>query len=150
MKLNKIILSAFVFMGLAVSSSVMAKHSHGAKNMYRLLLSDRAAEFVDLTESQREQIKAIAKAEKALVKSFKAEHKENRQAMKEMVQAPTFDEQGFRDALAVNQAQRTELAVTKAKNKNKVWNLLTEEQQQKVVELKDKIRKKMKKRRNKV
>lgn len=129
----KMLVSAAVLSIAALSSSVvMAKPHKESFNMYRMLLSERGISRLDLTKVQQDKIKSIADAEKAALKAFKERNPNTRADVKALVHAEVFDEVAFRQMLAKQQSERTELAVMKAKNKNAVWNTLTTEQQEKL------------------
>lgn len=146
MKLKTFVLLGAVLVGTLSTTAVMAK-PHQGMNVYRILLSEKGSERLDLTLSQQNQIKTIAESEKQALATYKEKGKETKQALQSLVKAPSFDEIAFRQALTEGQHVRTEVAVLKAKNKNRIWNLLTAEQQSKLEKIKEKMRKKMKMRR---
>lgn len=140
----KLLLSAAVISIAAFASTALEAKPHNAgMNIYRMLLSERAVERLDLTVTQQEKIKTIAESEKAAMEAFKKAHPNKRGEIKALVHAEIFDETAFRQAFAKGQSERVEMAVLKAKNKNAVWNTLTSEQQ-------DKFEKMMKKRKAKM
>ncbi|WP_372766530.1 Spy/CpxP family protein refolding chaperone [Pseudoalteromonas sp.] len=140
----KLLLSAAVISIAAFASTVLEAKPHKAGlNIYRMLLSERAVERLDLTVTQQEKIKTIAESEKAAIEVFKKAHPNKRDEIKALVHAETFDESAFRQVFAKGHSERVEMAVLKAKNKNAVWNTLTSEQQ-------DKFEKMMKKRKAKM
>lgn len=132
----KMLVTAAVLSIVAFTSSVAsAKSTKEGFNMYRILLSERGISRLDLTKVQQEKIKNIADAEKAALKVFKERNAGARGDVKALIHAETFDEVAFRQLLAKQQSDRTELAVMKAKNKNAVWNTLTAEQQEKLTKV---------------
>ena len=146
MKAKAILLISVISITAMVGTMAHAKMRKGDVNSYRMLLSERGVKKLDLTVAQQTEIKSIAESEKAAMLSFKEEIKKDKAEMKALIQAETFDEIAFRQALTEGQSERTEIAVLKAKNKHKVWNILTVEQREKLENLKQKMRNKMKKR----
>lgn len=149
MNLKLLISSAVIAVAVFSSTAVLAKGHKSGVNMYRMLLSERAAEKLDLTSVQQAKIKEIAESEKAAIELFKKTKPNKRDEVKAIVHAETFDEVAFRQAFVAGQNDRLELAVLKAKNKNAVWNTLTAEQQEKLEQMIKKRKAKMAKKREK-
>ncbi len=93
------------------------------------------AEVLDLTDDQQAQIKEIFDSEREAMGPYLEQLKQGREAINEAVCNPTFDEVQVR-ALATRQAEiKVELTVAKARAKNKIFVLLTPEQQEKAKKL---------------
>jgi protein CpxP len=143
MNLKLLISAAVISIAALASTTLEAKPHNAGMNIYRMLLSERAVERLDLTATQQEKIKTIAASEKAAMEAFKKAHPNKRDEIKALVHAEIFDETAFRQAFAKGQSERVEMAVLKAKNKNAVWNMLTSEQQEKFEKMMKKRKAKM-------
>jgi len=87
---------------------------------------------LDLTDAQKEQIKAIHEAEKAKVEPFVNQLKEAHKAMREATANGQFNESAIR-AIAANQTQaQIELAVSHARVQSAIYQVLTAEQKAKL------------------
>jgi protein CpxP len=128
------------------SLSVIAKPGMSPE---RMLLSDRAKSFLSLTDAQQSQIKSIIEQQKSALEQYKEAGKETRQQTKALIHSETFDEQAFRDFFLSNQDSKLEISVIKARGKHQIWNILDEDQQEKLQKMmkyrKNKMRKKLSK-----
>ncbi|HOL73289.1 MAG TPA: Spy/CpxP family protein refolding chaperone [Bryobacteraceae bacterium] len=97
---------------------------------------ERLAEFLNLTDQQLEQARAIWETARAEEDQLETEAGKIRQQIQELIKAPTaeFDSQIQALLTAYAEAEAQELAI-KARAMNRFWNLLTPEQQQKASEL---------------
>ena len=91
---------------------------------------------LNLTESQREQIKAVMDAHKGEFDAQMQKAGPAHKAMNDAVMAETFNEAAVRQAAADVAAADADGAVLRAKVFSEVWALLTPEQQTKARELK--------------
>ena len=111
--------------------SIQHKMKHKLKKMAR---------FLDLSDDQKLQVKAIF----AEAKENKMALKENRLAYKEqrklLISAPTFDESAFVSLQQQYQAMFSEAALNKAKVQHAIYQVLTEEQRDKLNKAKGKRR----------
>ena len=88
----------------------------------------RLADVLGLTTAQRDQIRAIWKAEAGNIVPLRQELAQNRRQLVGLLQNGTFDEQAVR-AIAQKQAStRTELIVTQARLVSEISAVLTPEQ----------------------
>ena len=71
MNVKLLISSIVIAVAVFSSTAVLAKGHKSGVNMYRMLLSERAAEKLDLTATQQAKIKSIAESEKAVIELFK-------------------------------------------------------------------------------
>jgi len=140
MKLSNVFLIAALSVASLSSLSVVAKPGMSPE---RMLLSDRAKEYLSLTDAQQSQIKSIIEQQKSALEQYKEAGKETHLQHKALIHSETFDEQAFRDLLLSNQDRKIEVSVIKARGKNQIWNTLDEEQQAK-------LHKMMKHRKNKM
>ena len=100
---------------------------------------------LSLSDQQQAQIKAIKQANKTENEALKGSMKAFKMAEKSLIQAKVFDEQAY---LALrNHYQQTfaQIALSKAKTKHAVFNVLTPEQQEKWMKIMKKRKKKSKK-----
>lgn len=143
MKLSNVFFIAALSVASLSSLSVVAKPGMSPE---RMLLSERAKAHLSLTDAQQSQIKSIIEQQKSALAQYKVAGKETRQQHKALIQSETFDEQAFRDLLVSNQDRKIEISVIKARSKNQIWNVLDEEQQEKMQKMmkhrKNKMRKK--------
>ena len=86
---------------------------------------------LDLTETQREQVKAAMESHKAEFEAQAGQDAAARQALHAAVTAETFDEAAIRQKSADVAAVEADGAVLRAKVHAEVWALLTPEQQAK-------------------
>ncbi len=87
------------------------------------------AAVLELTDEQRSQIQQILTAEKQRNEPLREELRQGREAMRLATEGGVFDEDRVR-TLATEQAQaRVEMAVAHARMKNRIFALLTPEQQ---------------------
>ena len=142
MKLSQFVLIAALGASALFSSASFAKPDH---NLSRFLQSERAAKKLDLSQAQQDQIAALQTLSKAELAPFKEAMKDNRTAVKAIVQAEQFDEAAFRSAMQGNQSEQLEIAVIRARYNNQVWNVLSTEQQEKLSKMVKRKHKKMKK-----
>lgn len=140
MKLSNVFLIAALSVASLSSLSVIAKPGMSPE---RMLLSDRAKAHLSLTDAQQSQIKSIIEQQKSALEQYKEAGKETHKQHKALIQSETFDEQAFRDLLISNQDRKVEVSVIKGRGKNQIWNILDEEQQ-------EKMQKMMKHRKNKM
>ncbi|MGE0885686.1 MAG: Spy/CpxP family protein refolding chaperone [Blastocatellales bacterium] len=88
--------------------------------------------FLDLTDAQKEQVKAIHEAEKAKVEPLLTQLREAHTAMREATANGQFNEEQIR-AIAAKQSQaQVELAVSHARVQAQIYQLLTAEQRAKL------------------
>ncbi|SFD02794.1 Spy/CpxP family protein refolding chaperone [Pseudoalteromonas denitrificans] len=129
MKLTNIILIAVLSV---VSLTANAKRGMSNEHM---LLSERAAEYLSLTQDQQSQIKSVFEQQKSALEQYKEVGKEMHQQRKELIHNTSFDEHEFRDLITNHQDTKLEIAVIKARGKNQIWNLLNEDQQEKLTKI---------------
>jgi protein CpxP len=146
MKFSNVFLIAALSVASLSSLSVIAKPGMSPE---RMLLSDRAKSFLSLTDAQQSQIKSIIEQQKSALEQYKEAGKETRQQTKALIHSETFDEQAFRDFFLSNQDSKLEISVIKARGKHQIWNILDEDQQEKLQKMmkyrKNKMRKKLSK-----
>jgi Spy/CpxP family protein refolding chaperone len=122
---------------------------HGREHRFfgaRLL--GRMARFLELTDTQKTEIKSIIQAEKPTIEPIVRQIAQNRKDMREATKNGTFDEAQVR-TLANQRAQAlSELIVARERLKTKIYNILTSEQKDKLEQLKERRGEHMKRRRS--
>jgi Spy/CpxP family protein refolding chaperone len=92
---------------------------------------DRMAKQLGLTEAQQKQVKTILASEREKAAPLRQQLAENREKIRQAVEAEPFDEAAVR-ALAQSQNEtRVELAVSRARTKSRIFALLSPEQREK-------------------
>jgi protein CpxP len=114
---------------------------------YREHMMKRMIKKLSLSEAQQAQIKSIkaqAREQHEMlgdsIKKFKSEEST-------LLQAQVFDEQAYTALHAAYQPTFAEMALTRAKTKNAVFNVLTTEQQEKWLEVMENRKEKFNKKR---
>lgn len=97
---------------------------------------------LDLTDAQKAQIEQLTAAYRQTMPDRSA-LVANREELRNLLQAPTFDESGVRVMLEKQQAKRLEMEVAHLKFQHQLRAVLTPEQQAKLDERKSKMRHKM-------
>jgi len=99
----------------------------------------RAAEKLDLTETQKAQIKAELKAEKDTLKQLLAHLHDARQELRDTIRASNATEASVRAASAKVADVQADLAVERLKLHGKIAPILTEEQKARIAEFEARV-----------
>ena len=95
-------------------------------------MMDLYADYLDLTDAQRAQMKDIMTKEKPTIKPLMKQLAQSHQQLRQLESTGTFDEAKVR-AIATQQAQTmTELTVQKARIKSEMMQVLTPDQKDKM------------------
>ncbi|PLX88059.1 MAG: hypothetical protein C0619_13560 [Desulfuromonas sp.] len=86
---------------------------------------------LDLTEAQQTQIRGILENRKEQHQDLFQQRRADREQMRELKSASTFDEAAFRVMAEKRAAQRIDMQVEKMKTKQQIFALLTADQQAK-------------------
>lgn len=105
---------------------------------------------LDLTETQREQVKATMESHKAEFDAQRDKAIAARKALNDAVTAETFDEGAVRQKAADLALVEADGAVLRAKVHAETWALLTPEQQQKARTLRSQVEQRMGERRERL
>ena len=136
---NKTLVIAMVLPLALGSMSAFASQDHngGMKNGHH---GGKLFSQLDLTATQKQEMKTLRQANRS---EYKAQRVENRQAMKadkqqldKLVLASNFDESAVRAVAEKMSQQQVERRVTMLEQRHKMLSILTPEQKQKYVELK--------------
>ncbi len=137
--MKKKILSTLLTTGLLVTvGSALADDRHGCKNSKfgkHGRLHFRMYKKLDLTDQQRQQIKAIFKEIRPKNKSERFEERQSHmQARRNLIQSDTLDEVVL-NRLADKVAEQVKTRfVSRVKAEHKIWLLLTPEQRNNLIE----------------
>ena len=114
-----------------VRTGGMGHHGGGMGN-----LLGATGDYLDLTDAQRSEMKAILAKEKPTIRPLMQQLAQSHQQMSQLETAGTFDEAKVR-SLATQQSQTmTELMVQKARIKSELMAVLTPDQKTKLATLK--------------
>ena len=92
---------------------------------------------LDLSDAQKEQIKALHEKARADAATYAEQLKPIRESLRAAVEAKTFDEAAVRALLAKEAQIMTDLNVIRTRAENAAYNLLTAEQKTKLAELRE-------------
>ncbi|TMP31433.1 hypothetical protein CWB99_04040 [Pseudoalteromonas rubra] len=120
--------------------SAQAKHMKPMKAMGHMLLSKRAVKHLALTESQQTELRSIFDAQKEQVKSLRGDNDrgEYHNAFKSLIEAEQFDKAQAQVLLEQFQPQKRDMMLIRLETQHKVYHILTEEQRDKLKELRHK------------
>lgn len=152
-KLSKLVLICGLATATLGATNIMAKGGmdhHQGDRQARFLLSERGVEKLALTQAQQTQLKAIFDANKAqreakrsdAKEDFKAARKAHKEKMTALLSAPNFDENAAQELLDARTAKGDKIAMEKLKTQHQIWQVLNEDQREKLSEMKKRKRKK--------
>ena len=99
---------------------------------------------LDLTDAQREQVRAAVESHRDEQKAIGDRMRAAREALRDAIEADTFNEDAIRAAAAQIGAVEVDAAVLQAKIRAEIFALLTPEQVQKAKELRSQMENRMK------
>jgi Spy/CpxP family protein refolding chaperone len=122
---------------VAVSQTVKRAHAmhefgFGGGHMMRFM-----ADYLDLTDAQRAQAKEIMTKEKSTLGPMMKQLGQSHQQLRQLEESANFDEAKVRALASQNTQLMTDLIVEKARVKNQLFQILTPEQQAKMVKFED-------------
>ena len=91
---------------------------------------DRMAKKLNLTEAQKEQVKAILASEREKTEPLRQRLAENRKNLRKAIEAQPFDEATVRTLAAKQNDTRVELVVSRARARSQIYALLSPEQRE--------------------
>jgi Spy/CpxP family protein refolding chaperone len=89
---------------------------------------DRMAKKLNLTEAQKEQVKAILATEREKAEPLRQQLAENRKNLRKAIEAQPFDEATVRTLAANQNEAHVELVVSRARARSQIYALLSPEQ----------------------
>ncbi|MDP2714913.1 Spy/CpxP family protein refolding chaperone [Rheinheimera sp.] len=151
MKVSKLIfalglLTAASLPGIAVAHEHKAAGYEHGRHMQHAPMK-RMLAGLELTDSQREQIKQLMQQHRSEQKATRAGNTE-RQQMRDLLAADTFDEVAARQLIAKQQQQAADKRLAAMKLQHQVLQLLTDEQRQQLNEKRQKWQQKKQQRSN--
>ena len=118
---------------LAIAGPVMAKKNHHQKHDgMRQILSE-----LSLTDTQKQDIRQILKQTREDRSLFSSDEKSLKKELRSLVRTTEWDQTAIEDAIKQRQDLIQEKSLQRARNKNQVWNLLTNTQQAECIALID-------------
>lgn len=131
---TKILIIAFaVVLIAAVAVSQTLKRVHqGSEFGFGGHMMGFMADYLDLTDAQRAQAKDIMAKEKSTIKPLLEQLGQAHKQLRTLEEGPAFDEAKVRTLASQNSQLVTELIVQKARIKNELFQILTQEQKDKV------------------
>ena len=91
---------------------------------------DRMAKKLNLTEAQKEQVKAILASEREKTEPLRQQLAETRENLRKAIYAQPFDEATVRTLAAKQNETRVELVVSRARARSQIYALLSPEQRE--------------------
>jgi Spy/CpxP family protein refolding chaperone len=124
----------------SLTEKVKGKHSDKAqgKGKHRQVLSMRRFARLDLTEQQKTQIADLLAIQKQQMQDLAYTRKEHKQAQRALIHSTEFDQQAWLASHQQMQAVHLDTAVSFAHTRHQIWNLLTAQQQQKMIRMQNK------------
>ncbi len=106
---------------------------HGGKGpgMFRM---ERMMEELDLSETQRAEVERIHEQGRSAMKAHGKSFRAGRRAMRELIEADSFDEAAVRALAESQSAARVEMAVQHARDRHAIWKLLTPAQREQMAQ----------------
>lgn len=151
--LSKLVLICGLATATLGAGSVLAKgdmHKKQGHSQARFLLSERAADKLNLTDEQQTKLKTIFEAQKTQMKALRGDDKEARKAEREahkakmdaLLSAATFDENAAKELLNERHEKGIEFGLIKLKTQHQVMQVLNAEQQEKFKKMQKRMGKK--------
>jgi len=106
------------------------REGHGDRSEMRHERFERMAEVLDLSDQQRQQIRAIIDSSRQTAEPLREQLHENRQALREAGRADTVDEAKIRALATESGKLQGELAIHRVHTRQQLRAQLTAEQQQ--------------------
>ena len=95
---------------------------------------------LDLTDAQKEQMKAIRQANRESTKSLRESMKANRQQLQQVTANGQFNEAQVQALAAQQSGIMAQLIVEKERVKSQIYNILTTDQKTKIAEMKTQMK----------
>lgn len=125
-----LILSALLLLVPATAAQVAGHHRHPAAQAHKKLR--HAADKLGLSDSQREQVKAVAQAHRDQMSSLRQSARAAKEALEHVLATTPQDADAVRTAARAVSAAHEDLAVARGARRADVRSVLTPEQQAQV------------------
>lgn len=122
------LLIALIAGGLATGAAAQGHNGPRRGPMGPVLLSPMLLRQLNITETQREQIRTLAETHRATVEPLREQLRQSHEAVLRASLTTTFDEAAVRALIAQTESVRTSIGVAEAKVNSQVYALLTPEQ----------------------
>ena len=99
---------------------------------------------MNLSDEQKTQVKSIIDESRDSMQSMREHIQETSKALRSIMKQPEVDLDQVKSLADKQGAMMSEMLVTQASLKNKIYNILTPEQQQQLLKIKDEVKKQMK------
>ena len=147
---TKLLLSLSAVVALAAVSATQPAHAEGKHKERKahmekrgpMLLSERVAEKLDLTEAQQSQIKQIFEQAKSETKADKESLKSLKKQWRTLSKADVLDEQSLLEVANQQANLKAKLQVKRLQTEKAVHLVLNEEQQEMIAKWKNKKKRK--------
>lgn len=134
MKVKSVLLTTVLAVALSLSTNVSAHKPEGFKGNVKEMPMLKALSKLDLTEEQKQNIKAVVKQSREVNQIYRADRKQFKTQMQQLMTAAAWDESFAQSLIQAQMEQGKEIELNIAKTRNQVFNLLTDEQQQALIE----------------
>ncbi len=134
MKVKSVLLTTVLAVALSLSSNVSANKPEGFEGKVKTMPMLRALSKLDLTEEQKQNIKAVVKQNREVNQIYRADRKQFKTQMQQLMTAAAWDENFAQSLIQAQMEQGKEVELNIAKTRNQVFNLLTKEQQDALLE----------------
>lgn len=132
MKIVTAVLGLTLFAGAAFAQSVMRTGGPGRHGAGFGSMLGAFGDYLDLTDAQRTQMKAIMTKEKPTIQPLAKQLAQGNQQMRQLEEASTFDEASARSLANQQSATMAELMFQKARIKSELMQVLTADQKTKL------------------
>lgn len=133
-----IALAVIVVLAGAVAVSQTVKRVHRMHEFgFGGPMAGMMADYLDLTDAQRAQVKNIMAKEKTSFNPLMEQMHQAHQQLRQLEESTTFDEAKVRALASQNTQLMTELIVQKARVKNEIYQILTSEQRAKMAKFEE-------------
>jgi protein CpxP len=129
MKTHRLLLASFA---LIATSAFAANRTQAHRGLLAELIATRIEARLNLTSTQREQVKTILKAEQPTITSLAARAAEERE---DLTRSETFDEARIRTLAQSYAATNADILVERVKVRTELRAILTDAQRQQLDEL---------------
>jgi protein CpxP len=143
---STLLITTLVFVPYVSASVEQAstKHSHkgkqeqGGEKHHMMRKFKKMAKYLQLSEDQRTQAKTIFSKAEIDKKNHREVIKDFKEQVKHLMNTPAFDEKAFTELHQQYQPHFSAAALSKAKKRHALFQILTEEQKEKLVKKKGK------------
>ena len=107
---------------------------HGKKSGQRM---ERMIKHLDLSDEQATQVRSIRDSYQPKMQALREKMQENRKQLREEMQSETIDQEKVKKLAQATGDLKAEKIILRAEKRNKIHNVLTKEQREKMKEMKE-------------